>query len=504
MPEFDLYVALPTLVPAAFGMVFLLFAPFLRQDKRWLWAFSVGAMVLSIAIPAIMLSKISAYGYVLQTAGVADLPMVHTDSLALWLDLIFGVTGLLALLVTPHYLDRAGCHHPEVYPLMLLAVAGMTAMVGTENLLMIFIGLEVLSIALYVLCGLGRERSAQIEASLKYFLLGAFSTAFFVYGIALVLGATGRLDLPGIAAAIRDSTTLAPYGGTMLLGGVALIIVAFAFKVGAVPFHFWAPDVYQGAPTPVTAFMAAGTKAAAFGVLLRVLDAGFSSSPELLDKWASVIAVLAVLTMIGGNLLALVQTRLKRMLAYSSVAHAGYLLLALVPALEGDRAGEIIGGPSMVFYLVVYTFMTIGAFAVVSLFQSKGDDADHLSHFTGLWQRKPMVAAAMAVFLLSLTGIPPLGGFTGKYVIFMSAIDAGHPGLAAVMAIAAVIGAAYYLRVLMAMFISEPEEDLSMSLRVPMPTAIALVISVVLTVVLGLAPFLVYDPLQSVLSATRF
>ncbi len=504
MPEFDLYVALPTLVPAAFGLVFLLFAPFLREDKRWLWAWAVGAMALSIAIPAIMLTKIGAYGDVLMTAGISDLPMVRIDRLALWLDLIFGVAGFLALLVTPSYLDRCGGHRPEVYPLMLFAVAGMTAMVGTDNLLMIFIGLEVLSISLYVMCGLARDRSSQLEASLKYFLLGAFSTAFLVYGIALVLGATGRLDLPGISAAIRDASAVAPYGAPMLIAGLALIIVAFAFKVGAVPFHFWAPDVYQGAPTPITAFMAAGTKAAAFGVLLRVLDSGFSSSPDVVASWSGVIATLAVVTMIGGNVLALVQTRIKRLLAYSSVAHAGYLLLALVPVVDGDAAGRIIGAPSLVFYLVVYTFMTIGAFAIVSFFQRQGEDADHVSHFAGLWHRQPWLAGAMAVFLLSLTGIPPLGGFTGKYVIFMAAIDAGHPVLAAVMAIAAVIGAAYYLKLLMAMFISEPEEELSASIVVPVPAIFALAVAVVATVLLGVAPFLVYEPLQAVLRAGAY
>jgi NADH-quinone oxidoreductase subunit N len=291
----------------------------------------------------------------------------------------------------------------------------------------------------------------------------------------------------------------------MLYGGLALVLIAFAFKIGAVPFHFWVPDVYQGAPTPITGFMAAGTKAAAFGVLLRVLDSGFSVSFDVVESWSGVIAVLAVLTMIGGNLLALVQTRIKRLLAYSSIAHAGYLLLALVPAASGVRQGEIIGAPSLVFYLVVYTFMTVGAFAVVSLFQTDEDDADHVSHFTGLWYRRPWIAGAMAVFLLSLTGIPPLGGFTGKYVIFMSAVDAGHPGLAAVMAVAAVVGAAYYLRVLMAMFIKQPEQRLSAELRVPIPTGIALAVAVVGTITLGILPFLVYESLSStVLVASVF
>lgn len=494
MPTFDVYPALPTLVPAAFGLLFLLFAPFLGRDKRWLWGFSVGAMALTVAIPAIMLAKMGA-GLPLETAGVDGLPMIHTDRLALVLDCIFGITGLLALLITPTYLDRAGSHRPEVYPLFLIAVAGMTAMVGTENLLVLFVGLEVLSITLYVLCGLARERAMQIESALKYFLLGAFSTSFLVFGIALILGGTGSLHLPDIAAALTNGESVALYGKPVLLGGLGLVLIAFAFKIGAVPFHFWAPDVYQGAPTPVTAFMAAGTKAAAFGALLRVLYSGFSDSVPVLESWEGVIATLAVLTMIGGNVLALVQTRIKRLLAYSSVAHAGYLLLALVPSVDG----QIVGGPSLLFYLVTYTFMTVGAFAIVTLFQRDGDDADHVSHFTGLWYRRPWLAASMGVFLLSLTGIPPLGGFTGKYVIFLATLKAGHPVLAAVMALAAVVGAAYYLRVLMAMFIQQPEGDLSSEIHVPPATAVAIALSVVATFALGILPFLVYEPLLTVL-----
>ena len=504
MPEFQHFAALPTLVPAAFGLVFLLFAPFIGEDRKWLWAFTTAAMGLVIAIPAIMLARIGLYGDVLETAGVAGQYMVRTDRLALWLDILFGCAGLLALMVTPSYLDRTGSHRPEVYPLFLIAVAGMTAMVGSDHLVMIFVGLEVLSITLYVLCGLARDRAIQVEAALKYFLLGAFSTSFLVFGMALMLAATGRLDLPGIAGAVIGLGGAKVHDQVLLLAGLALFLIAFAFKVGAVPFHFWVPDVYQGAPTPVTAFMAAGTKAAAFGVLLRVLYAGFSGTGELVGRWSVVLAALAVATMILGNVLALVQTRVKRLLAYSSVAHAGYLLLALVPAAGGVRAGEIVGGPALLFYLFTYMFMTVGAFVVVSLFQSEREDADHFAQFAGLWQRRPWTAAAMGVFLLSLTGIPPLGGFTGKYVVFLSVLDAGHPLLATVMAIAAVIGAAYYLRVLMLMFIAKPEEDLTARMHVPLSAGVALLIAVVATVALGIAPFLLYDPLLTVMRTAAF
>ncbi len=504
MPVFQHFAALPTLVPAAFGLVFLVFAPFIGNDKKWLWAFTTAAMGLTIVIPAIMLAKIGLYGDVLETAGVAGNFMVRTDRLALWLDILFGVAGLLALLITPAYLDRSDSHRPEVYPLFLIAVAGMTMMVGSNHLVMIFVGLEVLSITLYVLCGLARDRSVQIEAALKYFLLGAFSTSFLVFGLALILGATGRLDLPGVASAVIGIGGVELHDRALLLAGLAMFLIAFAFKVGAVPFHFWMPDVYQGAPTPVTAFMAAGTKAAAFGVLLRVLYVAFSGADEIVSRWAPIIALLAVATMLVGNVLALVQTRVKRLLAYSSVAHAGYLLLALVPASTGEYTGKILGGSALLFYLFTYTFMTIGAFIVVSLFQSDREDADHFSQFAGLWHRRPLLAAAMGVFLLSLTGIPPLGGFTGKYVVFLSVLDAGHPVLAVVMGIAAVIGAAYYLRVLMLMFIAKPEEDLSARMVVPGPAGLALAIAVIATFVLGIAPFLLYDPLLTAMRATAF
>jgi NADH-quinone oxidoreductase subunit N len=278
---------------------------------------------------------------------------------------------------------------------------------------------------------------------------------------------------------------------TMLLAGLAMIVVALTFKLAAVPFHFWLPDVYQGAPTPVTAFMAAGTKAAALGVLVRVLHTGFSTgAPEdfVAQRWITVIGLLAAFTMIGGNLLALVQTRVKRLLAYSSVAHAGYLLLALCAPLD-------LGVGNILFYLVAYTFMTIGAFAVISLFQEGGEDADHIDNFKGLWHRKPLLAAAMLVLLISMIGIPPTGGFTGKYLIFVAALRSGHPWLASVMALAAVIGAAYYLRVIVAMFVDDPATELTAGLKVPASAALVIALSVLVTMLLGLLPGLLIEQL---------
>ncbi len=496
MPEqqlFDLYTAMPTLWPAAYGLLLLVFVPLFRDDRQWLWAFSLAGMALMTVINGTMLLQMGDYGDVRLTAGTFGMEMVRTDRLALWLDLLFGVCGFLALLVLPSYLAKARAYRGEIFPLTFLAVAGMTIMVGTDNLLMVFLGLEVLSISLYVMTGIARERAAAAEAALKYFLLGAFSTGFLVYGIALIFGATGSLNLGEIAAAVSELDASGPAGLAMLLGGLAMVLVAFSFKIGAVPFHFWVPDVYQGAPTPITAFMAAGTKAAAFGVLLRMMHGGFADSPEVLARWTLALSMLAAATMIVGNLMALVQDRVKRLLAYSSVAHAGYLLLGLIAPLD-------VGVANTVFYLIVYAFMTIGAFTVVSVFLTGGEDADHISNFAGLWQRRPFLALSMGVFLLSLIGIPPMGGFTGKYVIFLAAIESGHPFLAVVMAVAAVIGAAYYLRVIVAMFFKPPEGESAFEIHVGGGTRLALAISVVATLLLGVMPRYLLDSLSAIYS----
>ncbi len=487
----DLRAMMPTLFPAVYGLLLLVFVPLLKHDRRWLWYFAVGGMFISALVPAMLLVQwVAGLEFTETAAGVPGLPMLHLDQLALWLDIIFALAGLMAVLVVPAYFSKAKAYRPEVFPLLFLAVSGMTIMVTTENLVMIFVGLEVFSISLYVMCGLARERIASVESALKYFLLGAFSSAFFVYGIALVYGATGHMDLPGISAAVGGLEALVSL--PMLLAGGAMILVTFAFKIGVVPLHFWVPDVYQGAPTPVTAFMAAGTKAAAFGILLRILHSGFGSSAEVSERWFGALALLAVLTMLLGNLLALVQDRVKRLLAYSSIAHAGYLILGLIAPLE-------IGAKNVLFYLLAYTFMTVGAFVVISLFQTEdGEDADHLSQLAGLWKRRPLLSLALGVFMFSLIGIPPMGGFTGKYMIFMAAIESGHIVLAAIMGVAALIGAAYYLKVIVAVFFRDSEREMVNQLEVPGAAVIALTIAVLGTLILGLAPSLVLAPLSQV------
>ncbi|RMG43572.1 MAG: NADH-quinone oxidoreductase subunit N [Acidobacteria bacterium] len=489
---FEAWTAMPTLWTAAYGLLLLLFAPALRQDRQWLWGFSVAGMSLALLIPSFMLWHIGDYGDVRETAGLPGMAMVRADRLSLSLDILFALAGLLALLVLPNYLEKVKSHRPEIYPLMFFAVSGMTVMVGTDNLLMVFLGLEILSISLYVMTGVARHTALGTEAALKYFLLGAFATGFLVYGTALLYGATGSLDMSEMASAIADGRlNFGSFGNGMLLAGAALVLVAFAFKIGAVPFHFWTPDVYQGAPTPITAFMAAGTKAAAFGVLLRLLHEGLQGSADLADRWTAALSVLAVATMIVGNLMALVQDRVKRLLAYSSVAHAGYLLLGVMAPID-------VGVANTVFYLAAYTFMTVGAFAVVSLFQTEGEDADHLMNFSGLGRSHPVLALVMTVFMLSLIGIPPMGGFTGKYVIFLAALRSGHPWLAGIMALTAVIGAAYYLKVIVAMYFRDPAAGSTVDVRVPLPAGVALSVAAAGTVLLGVYPALVLEPLTRI------
>ncbi|HEU4402884.1 MAG TPA: NADH-quinone oxidoreductase subunit N, partial [Candidatus Polarisedimenticolia bacterium] len=338
-----------------------------------------------------------------------------------------------------------------------------------------------LSISLYVLAGFTRERVYAIEGALKYFLLGAFSTGFLLYGIALFYGVTGRIDLQGIAARLASArdVPLDP----LVLAGAALLLIGLGFKIAAVPFHFWAPDVYQGAMAPVAGFMATGTKAAAFAALLRVLSVGLHEA-QIREQWIVIVSFLAVLTMLLGNIVALAQQNIKRMLAYSSIANAGYLLVAVA---AGGRNGR---GPSTVlFYLAAYAFMTIGAFAVAALLgrAGEGDQGYGIAAYAGLGKRRPGLAAAMAVFMLSLTGIPPTGGFVGKFYVFKSAVDAGMYGLAAVGLLASVVGAFFYLRIVVQMYMRDPGPEPAPTRLAP-PEAMAIAIAAAATLLIGLFP----------------
>ncbi len=353
--------------------------------------------------------------------------------------------ALFALLLAGDYLEREGLKIGEFHALVLFATLGMMILVGGQDLVVIFLGLETMSIAAYVLTAFNRRDPRSAEAGLKYFLIGAFASAFLIYGIALLYGATGSTHLPTMVPAVEEGVAA---GSPLLLGGLGLLVVGFGFKVSAVPFHMWAPDAYQGAPTPVTGYMAASVKAAAFLALLRVLVVHLEAAQGI---WGTVTWWLAMLTMIVPNLIALAQDDVKRMLAYSSVAHAGYVLV-------GVTAGGAAGLSASLFYLAVYTLMTLGAFGITYLVAGKGDRRSHLADFRGLGWSRPLLGAAMLLFLLSLAGFPPTGGFVGKLFLLRAAVEAGQVTLAVTLVLTSLVAYYYYLRVVWKMYFDEAAE----------------------------------------------
>ncbi len=381
---------------------------------------------------------------------------------------------------------KAGFTTTEVFPLALFAIAGMLVFPAANDLLTLFVALEVFSLPLYLLCAVARrKRLMSQEAAVKYFLLGSFSSAFLLFGIALMYGYAGSVSYARIASVVDgtvrqiDPALAATMGNdALLLIGAAMILMGLLFKVGAVPFHMWTPDVYQGAPTPVTGFMAAATKVAAFGALLRLL---YVVLPGLRWDWRPVMWGIAIVTMLGGAIVAITQTDIKRLLAYSSIAHAGFILAGVI-ATTGE------GVSAVLFYLLGYSFTTIGAFAVVTLVRDAGGEATHLSKWAGLGRRSPLVAAVFAVFLLAFAGIPLTSGFTGKFAVFKAAAEGGAGTLVVVGVVSSAIAAFFYIRVIVLMFFSEPKAD-GPTVAVPSPlTMVAIGTGVAVTLVLGLAP----------------
>ncbi len=399
--------------------------------------------------------------------------MVVLDDFALFFNGIFCVTAALVLMLSIGYVRRQGVEAGEYYVLVLFAALGMMLMASALDLLVIFLGLELMSLSLYVLAGFFRTRATGNESAMKYFLLGAFASGFFLYGIALLYGATGTTNLARLAAALA-----APRVATepLVLAGLALLLVGFGFKTSAVPFHQWAPDVYEGAPTAVAALIATGSKAAAFAALLRVLIAMRALQPD----WALVVWLIAALTMTVGNVVALAQQNLKRMLAYSSIAHAGYMLVGLAAGLE-------VGSAAVLYYLVVYSFATVGAFGVILLLERDGLEMVDLAGYGGLAARHPILALVLTVCLLSLIGLPPTAGFVGKFYLFGAAIRGGLVWLAVIAVLNSVVAAYYYLRLIVYMYMRDPETD---GLRVALTPAagLALALAVWATFHLGLLP----------------
>lgn len=397
--------------------------------------------------------------------------MVAVDGFRGLSNCLFLLAGAMAILLSTGYLDRRGINRGEFHALVLFAVLGMMLMGGASDLMLIFIGLEVMSVAIYVLVGFDRMDARSSEASLKYFLLGAFTSAIFLYGIALVWGATGTSNLRTLYPLLlvderRDA---------MLMAGMALTLVGFGFKVAAVPFHMWTPDAYEGAPTPVTVLMSTGVKAAAFVSLARVFLVGFAGQYE---RWGQALFLLAAVTMVAGNLLALVQGSLKRMLAYSSIAHAGYLMAAVLAGFYGGTA-------AMLFYLLVYTLMTAGAFGIVIANARGQDERVTLEDYAGLARQKPVLAGLFSIFLLSLAGFPLTAGFLGKFYILRSLVQAGLSSLAVILVLASLVSYFYYLRVIVVMYMRPARtEDEHREAGLPGPAMAGVWTAAVLVVVL--------------------
>lgn len=406
--------------------------------------------------------------------------MLRVDRFSMFFNIIFLVSTILVTLISINYLDRNDKRQGEYYVLILLATLGMMLMASGNELIVVFLGLELMSLSLYVLAGYFRSIQVSSEAGMKYLLLGAFASGFFLYGIALIYGGAGTTSIPEIASELE-------VGGKspLMLAGMFLLIVGFGFKVALVPFHQWAPDVYEGAPTPIAAFISAGPKAAGFAAFLRIFTGALES---LQPEWIVVVVILAALTMTVGNVIATAQSNIKRMLAYSSVAHAGYVLVGLAAANKD-------GISSAMLYLFIYCVMNIGAFAAVILARTEDGENLKISDYAGLGFRRPLLALFMTIMLLSLAGFPPTAGFVGKFYVFRSAVDAGHTWLVVVAAINTAISAFYYLRVVVTMYMKEPEEELDFH-AYPSLLVFALLLVTTGVVLIGVLPSYFLAPAQ--------
>jgi len=436
----DLVGLLPEIIVAG-GFVLLMLLDLVVPAARRTWLAVVSGAVLLGAL------GVSVWGW--YDAGATGRTVFFGafayDRLSVFVNCVILVSSLLTVVISPGYLIRRGLHHGEYYALVLAATVGMMLLAGAMSLMIIFLSIELLSISLYILSGFSRQEERSQEAAVKYLLLGSFASAFLLFGMALVYGETGHTQLAQIASAMARSTPLDP----LLVGGIILVFVGFAFKVSAAPFHAWTPDVYQGAPTSVTTFMSVATKVAAFAVLIRVFDVTFAS---YYSRWSAVVIAVSILSMVIGNLAALTQTSIKRMLAYSGIAQAGYILIGIAVGV-----GTPLGVQGALYYLAAYTLTNLGAFAVVTVMSGRGEDLDSYDHLRGLWHRRPYVAAALAFFLLSLGGFPFTAGFFGKFLVFAAAIQAHNVALALFGIGTSAVSIFYYLRVGILMF-QQPEE----------------------------------------------
>jgi NADH-quinone oxidoreductase subunit N len=503
----------PTLIVVGAAVLGVLLEAFVPRRARYHAQVFLTVVALAAAFAAVI--GLAAGGYGSTKAGIAAMGAIAVDGPALFLQGTILLASVVAVFTFAerrldpahhgHRIDsfaaeaaavpgseqekaavKAGFTTTEVFPLALFAVGGMLVFPAANDLLTLFIALEVFSLPLYLLCAVARrKRLMSQEAAVKYFLLGAFSSAFLLFGIALLYGYAGSVSYARIAEVVDGSVTavtpaLAETMGSdvLLLIGFAMVLMGLLFKVGAVPFHMWTPDVYQGAPTPVTGFMAAATKVAAFGAMLRLL---YVVVPGLSWDWRPVMWGVAIVTMLAGAVVAITQTDIKRLLAYSSIAHAGFILAGVIAANPD-------GISSVLFYLAAYSFVTIGAFAVVTLVRDAGGEATHLSKWAGLGRRSPLVAAVFAVFLLAFAGIPLTSGFSGKFAVFKAAAEGGAGVLVVVGVVSSAIAAFFYIRVIVLMFFSEPKPE-GPTVAVPSPlTMTTIAVGVAVTLVLGVAP----------------
>jgi NADH-quinone oxidoreductase subunit N len=470
-PLQDLYRIAPELVLCAFGMLVMFLAPIVPKARH--------GVLSSIALLGAGLA-LAATRFLALYSGAAYSGLVRADAFSLFVHLIVIGVAFLTILGSAGYLKREGLDAGEFCALILLATAGMGVMAGAHELLTAFIGLEMSSIASYILASYKRDAPRSNEAAMKYFLLGSFATAFFLYGIALSFGATGSTHLDMMAPLANDSSHV------LLKLGLGFIFIGLAFKVAAAPFQLWTPDVYEGAPAPVTALLSTGPKAAAFALALRILASVDAAAP----LWFWALWVAAALSMFVGNLSALVQTSVKRMLAYSSIAHAGYILVAFTAAAATDHMEAGIAGA--LFYLAGYAMAKLGAFLIVAQLGGAGERHMQIEDFTGLGRRQPAMAACFSLFLLSLLGLPITAGFLGKFYVFDAALESNLIWLAILLALNSVIGAYYYLRVIVAMYMREPKQEI-VAEPVPWTLSIVLWIAAAGTVYVGLFPTRIID-----------
>jgi NADH-quinone oxidoreductase subunit N len=479
----DLRPVVPALIVAITGLAVLLAQAFTPKGARPP-SVSLSLVGLAAALATTALIGASASPVFAAEGGIAA-SFAHAfgastggaivaDHFALGFQVVLLLIGVVAVLLTPSYLAATGSERGEVYALMLFSLTGMMGLVSALDLISAFIALEIMSVALYALAGVRRDQPESQEAAVKYFLTGAFSSAFFLYGVALLYGVSGTTSLPKIA---RVLAALPPEELALPLLAAGMLLVGFGFKVASVPFHMWAPDVYEGAPTTVTAFMSAGVKVAAFGAMLRVFGVAL---PALAGHWQPAIAVLAVVSMVGGNLGALAQGNVKRMLAYSSVAHAGYILSALVAAPRS--AVE-----AVLFYLIAYAAVNLGGFGALAALAKDGREPLSFDDLAGLARRRPALAATLTVFLISLTGVPVSAGFVGKFYLFRAAVNADFALLAVIGVLMSVVSAYYYLRVVVVMYMREPVGEDAWAL-VGVGSRLALAAAAAVVLVFGVYP----------------